>query len=492
MLQEALKYLSMGWSVVPLKPKEKIPSIEWKEYQTRLPTREELKHWFTSTNTPNIAVVTGKVSNLVVVDLDGAEGLNEGLRLNLHSPITNITGRGKQLFYKHPGDVIRNTVKKYPGVDLRGDGGYVVVPPSIHPTGKRYHWLVAPSVKGLSAFPTKIFTQVTESAVATDSIDWISEAIKELQNGHVHNVLVSVLGKFRHHNFSEDATFKLLEPHALVEGKPFIGLRAKISEIWGRYPSGLTKTGIVLRTFANSLEDYHTRRKTRVGSIEFPTGFKKLDRLTGGLRRQELLTIAARTGTGKTNWLIGASKNLCEQGKSVLFFSTEMSYDAIWDRYLCTLDASEVLERHRFIVCDDFVPDINRVEEAIREANPDVFVFDHINHVGEEHQGLAEFMQGLKMLSRKFNIPGIVAAQLNRLADWVDAQTHERVVPRMSMIKGSGTIEQVSAQVLLLSETSVAPDQNEIIGNLDKNRYGNQGLVDFVLRKDPLRIEELE
>src|SRR5262249_1371317 len=49
---------------------------------------------------------------------------------------------GFQLFFKHPGVTIPNRAGIIPGLDVRGDGGYVVVPPSVHPNGKQYHWEV--------------------------------------------------------------------------------------------------------------------------------------------------------------------------------------------------------------------------------------------------------------------------------------------------------------------------------------------------------------
>ena len=57
------------------------------------------------------------------------------------------------------------------------------------------------------------------------------------------------------------------------------------------------------------------------------------------------------------------------------------------------------------------------------------------------------------------------------------------------MIKGSGTIEQASSRVLLLSETRVTPEGTEIVGNLDKNDNGEKGLLHFILKKSPYRME---
>jgi replicative DNA helicase len=82
-----------------------------------------------------------------------------------------------------------------------------------------------------------------------------------------------------------------------------------------------------------------------------------------------------------------------------------------------------------------------------------------------------------------------MVAQLNRQADWVE--NGERIEPRMSMIKGSGTIEQASSRVLLLSEKRVTPEVNEIIGVLDKNDSGDRGLIQFGLYKNPYIFREI-
>jgi len=108
-----------------------------------------------------------------------------------------------------------------------------------------------------------------------------------------------------------------------------------------------------------------------------------------------------------------------------------------------------------------------------------------------EVRGLGEFMQGLNFLKRKYDTAGIVTAQLNRAADWVDLKTGEKVTPRMSHIKGSGTIEQASSRVLLLSETRVTPEGTEIAGMLDKNDNGPKGLLHFMLANNPYRMLEL-
>jgi hypothetical protein len=83
----------------------------------------------------------------------------------------------------------------------------------------------------------------------------MSAALEELKKGHVHNTLISVLGKFLAHGFTEDDTFKLLQPYALTDGKPFDGLRDKITEIWKRYPSNFVAGPSRSETIDTFLED---------------------------------------------------------------------------------------------------------------------------------------------------------------------------------------------------------------------------------------------
>src|SRR5262245_47555362 len=150
MLESALNYLARGWSVIPVTEKE--PLIEWKQYQDRRPSEEELEAWFSEYPNASVAVVTGKISGLVVLDIDPRHGGHETLKVMLAThgalpPMTeSVTGSGGlTLSFKHPGIAICNDTGRRlsSGLDVWGDGRYVVIPPSIHKTGKRYEWRVS-------------------------------------------------------------------------------------------------------------------------------------------------------------------------------------------------------------------------------------------------------------------------------------------------------------------------------------------------------------
>lgn len=104
-----------------------------------------IRRWGDRWRSSNVAVATGPVSGLVVIDVDDERAFEAlaGQYGLLPETIEQQTGRGRQLFFRYPdGATIRNATAlgERPGVDLRGDGGYVIVPPSQHVNGKRYIW----------------------------------------------------------------------------------------------------------------------------------------------------------------------------------------------------------------------------------------------------------------------------------------------------------------------------------------------------------------
>jgi Bifunctional DNA primase/polymerase, N-terminal len=72
-LESALAYSRRGYSVIPIKPKDKKPLIAWEPYQTEAAGETTLKHWFESFSDANIGIVTGAVSDCIVVDIDNEE-----------------------------------------------------------------------------------------------------------------------------------------------------------------------------------------------------------------------------------------------------------------------------------------------------------------------------------------------------------------------------------------------------------------------------------
>lgn len=139
-------YLQAGLSVIPIASRSKTPLISWQQYQHRRAKAEEINAWLSEWPNANVGIVTGLISGLVVIDLDTEEAKDKLKERVPGFDFTTVprsrTGKGWQLFFKHPGVNVPNRTGVIPGLDVRGDGGYVVAPPSIHPSGKHYRWEV--------------------------------------------------------------------------------------------------------------------------------------------------------------------------------------------------------------------------------------------------------------------------------------------------------------------------------------------------------------
>jgi len=147
--QASVEAVERGWCIIPLSLQSKKPLVGWKKYQTEPTTLEEVEDWFengvrtTSGNvvgTFNIAVLTGSISGIIVLDCDNEKSVEYAVKNDLTSPFVVHTARGKHFYFAHPlhgqrfGNNVGGVTRNWPdieGLDLRGDGGYVVMPPSM-------------------------------------------------------------------------------------------------------------------------------------------------------------------------------------------------------------------------------------------------------------------------------------------------------------------------------------------------------------------------
>jgi hypothetical protein len=149
-LQLAQSLRWRGLSVIPVPRADgrfdgKTPAIRWRDYQTRLPTDAEIATWFTDTDALNIGIVTGAVSDKVVIDADSPEALRWCTSNLPYTPWQTQTARGFHLWYRHPGVRVANRARIETrdgrlAIDVRGDGGYVIGPGSVHASGSLYQF----------------------------------------------------------------------------------------------------------------------------------------------------------------------------------------------------------------------------------------------------------------------------------------------------------------------------------------------------------------
>jgi len=148
--EDAKRLVNLGFSVFPIKPRDKVPAIDsWKEYQERKPTDEELHTWF-DRGDKNIAIVCGKNSgNLVVVDFDDPAVFNFLFEGGPDKFIEKVKGKtlvvktrkGYHFYYRTTENLLQTRRFDNLKIDIKGEGGYVIAPPSIHKEGVRYQFL---------------------------------------------------------------------------------------------------------------------------------------------------------------------------------------------------------------------------------------------------------------------------------------------------------------------------------------------------------------
>ncbi len=223
----ALTYYRLGWSVVPLHSTNgggctcklgvsctspgKHPRVGWTQLQNRRPTELEIHQWWKRWPDANIGVITGAVSGIIVLDVDGLKGRETLGNGKYHLPPTATAatgGGGWHYVYKHPGGNCRNFAGKtgetiLPNVDFRGDGGLIVVAPSMHISGKRYEWLITPKDEPPAEAPQWLVKLIREQAqrgengqgARLDPEDWSAELTEGNRNTELTKRAGSLLAK---------------------------------------------------------------------------------------------------------------------------------------------------------------------------------------------------------------------------------------------------------------------------------------------------------
>jgi len=183
MLTHALEYFDKWqWAIHPLRPNEKIPvTTEWNKYSHELPTREQIIEWWQENPNYNIGLVTGEASKVVVLDVDLQTNPNAATQLEalaygdtkkrIVAPYVWTPGGGKHVYFAYPeGANIGCTSTGIKGIDTRGNGGNIVLPPSIHPNGKRYRWNAPLEDRDLPPLPDAIVAKLDKDRPAPKKV----------------------------------------------------------------------------------------------------------------------------------------------------------------------------------------------------------------------------------------------------------------------------------------------------------------------------------
>jgi hypothetical protein len=200
----ALEYVARGWPVFPV-TLDKTPRTAHglKDATT---DEDQLRSWWARWPDAGVAVATGQRSGLVVLDVDGDLGADNLLELErdrgvLPDTVRVVTGGGGAHYYfRDPGGIRNSAGRLGVGIDVRADGGYVVAPPSPHPSGRRYEWDVPPDEAELAEPPAWLLEDA-----AGRRRGGAAKVGPTIPEGQRDATLASLAGTMRHRGMDEPA-----------------------------------------------------------------------------------------------------------------------------------------------------------------------------------------------------------------------------------------------------------------------------------------------
>jgi len=517
LMEAALGYARKGWHVFPVHgrtPEGRCSCGKACESPAKHPLTEHgfkdaatdettIRNWWTKWASANIGIATGAVSNLAVVDLDGPNTQTLLKRESIFLPETTTaqTGRGYHPFYAYPGCKVasRSAVLSDGSgskVDIRGDGGYVVAPPSVHITGKVYRWVIEKEV--LSVFPDALLRFLERQEPGGDRLNtdstWVDEALEGVSEGE------------------RDATAAKLAGYWLNVTAGNERATGQALQLWNRLnkpPMTEQQVEKVLRSIAVR----YTREKQH--EIQIDPKYTRLEVLdgqawaeavkesppregiiapictlnkVGGLVAGDLIVLAGRPGMGKSTVAWNVLTEVCiRQRVPTVVFSTEMTrYDvARW--IAADLEGTPVNELPRRLpeyilkqfrdspikMIDAGAVTLEDIETIVSGSlGVRLVIVDHLTRVStkrRENRNLevGQIARGFKSIAKDKHCTVLALCQMNRTGD-----DHHQ--PKLSVLRESGEIEQEADAVIFhwTDEEDLTQRYLRLAVYLAKNRHG--------------------
>lgn len=500
LLATALDYASDGWHVLPLHTLAgpglctckdaatcgspgKHP-ITWTGLTEATTDAEQIKVWWGKWPEANIGIRTGLVSGIVVLDVDSYHGGEDGLNTLVAEfgvlPATMEAatgGGGRHLIFAHPGQGhdVRNKAGLAPGVDFRGDGGYIVAPPSLHVSGAFYEWADTGSVP--ATLPTWLVDVPKPERKPLPAMPMVHNPsehpwVKAAFEGEIRDLRMAPEGT-RNAQLNRCA-FNLgqLVPHALSYHEvdstlhaEALGIGLSEREIAATIRSGLDAGMDEPRAIPAPREPREPRpaQHVAVAVAEPPADPAVLDEpllftpqdamdeyehfqtlpkipIIGGwvdlaMRPKQLMVVLARTGHGKTTWLVNTMHQMAVNSPELrfLFVSLEQTKGEWFDR-ANRLRSFHDLDISMKGTVDFWTPrlriiDANRLGqmdliEAIETvtaelgAKPVVFV-DYLGYwaqsfVGDAYHRTSDAIMALKAIAKHCEVAIVAPHQVSR------------------------------------------------------------------------------
>lgn len=408
MKEYALYYSRLGLAVFPIKPRSKQPLTEH-GLKDASKEPEQIESWWSRWPTANIGIATGAVSGgLVVIDLDVDKDKGIDGRVTLreweaeHEKLPDntwlvITGRGGYHYFYHDTSTVRNRTGIYEGIDIRGDGGYIVAPPSVHPNGNTYEWEQDPMLYPLAEANGAIFDFLV-GPVSREPEPIPFDLPEQIPDGQRTTAMVKLVCSQQAKGLSDEAIRAAVRAENEAKCVPPLTdqeLEREVFPALTRYQKG---TAPYTATYNHKTRSFQPIiKKGPVNLVSMDTVEEKEPEwlVTDYIPRGQITVLAGDGGSGKTTiWCSIAAavssggqcflnqdnpfaKN-CIPGR-VLFFSSEDSAEYTLKGRLRRSGAK--LENVLSLdLADERFPEIKfnapLLEELIKEYRPELVIFD--------------------------------------------------------------------------------------------------------------------
>jgi hypothetical protein len=306
-----LRYAAAGLAVFPCRPATKKPATAHGLLDATTDA-DTIRAWWRAEPRANVAIATGRVSGLIAVDVDPRNTGDESLAALVaqHGPLPETpesrTGdSGRHVFLAHPGGHVPCSQGKVaPGIDVKGDGGYVVLPPSIHPNGEEYAWGDSAPLGELPLAPCPewLTTLIQTAAAETPVPAADGQAIPE---GQRNATLARLGGVMRRVGMSQTEILAALlrvnidRCHPPLEQREVEQIAASIA----RYAPDTVSVALVEDHFGQDHALVSQAQPLSTGELLRQCPLLRPPVIHGLLRRGETMNVIAPAKTGKS-WLV--------------------------------------------------------------------------------------------------------------------------------------------------------------------------------------------
>jgi KaiC/GvpD/RAD55 family RecA-like ATPase len=541
MLEVAKRYQMSGWPVFPVQGK--IPTTTHGVLDASVKGRMA-EIWWERFPGRGIGLATGKPSGVWVVDLDGDVGKAsfEAIQAQhgeLPKTVASRTGRGFHLFWKMPedGDIRNSASQVAEKVDVRGSGGYVVLPPSPHPDGKTYAWLTgrSPDDIEIATAPTWLIELARQTKVETPSGERITmpDIIPEGGGpfGGRDEAMFRIGCSLRAKGLSEDAIFAALMVENRDRCMPPLDettVRRKAGQA-AKYLAGALLTAPAPRiTIAPTvevvgldiLEEISRDKQKPIDVVSTPWPMWNHVCLgaggSEGLARMWHIVIGAASGSGKSLAAMNLAAHSIRGGHDTCLISLEMSLAENVTRLLAILTGDPVrpLEHGRSFSPEAWqhateklleqpgklttnpgkISRLHEIEEIMRkqaDLGVRLIVIDYlqlawVTSADTLYQQITEVSHVIQGLAKELRVTTVGISQVNRRTS-----TGAEKMQKEGLMGGS-SLENDAEQIVLIGRPEKQYDGYVLDVRLDKNRHGPQAAWKMRLDTTNLRMTELQ